>query len=92
MKHKIEPTNAGVVDIAVNVQGQEQAKLLDGLQQCQSGNCGCPTREYEKLDNIDVAADSNGVRIRLEAKPNAEIDTQEVEKCLNWMSDQVKKG
>lgn len=92
MKHKIETAADGAVTIDVAVAEISKAKLMDGLKHCQSGQCGCPTDEYDKLAAIKVAENDDGVHIHLTAKSDTTIDTDEVEKCLSWMKDQAEKS
>lgn len=90
MKHTIK-SNGDTVDIDVTALADQKAELLDGLQKCQSGTCGCPTDEYKNIESIDVADNDDAIHIQLKAKADAKIDTGEVEKCFDWMKGQAQK-
>lgn len=90
MKHRIK-SSGDTVDIDVTAKAEQKAELLDGFKKCQSGTCGCPTDEYKNIDNIDITDSDDAIHIQLKAKADAEIDTAEVEKCLDWMKGQAEK-
>ena len=91
MKHTLKTSDTGAVEIKVATQSAERPKLMENLQQCQSGQCGCKTNVYEDLDGIELAQTEGGVEISLTPKDGADIDTGEVEKCLDWMAEQAKE-
>ena len=66
-----------------NVEGQKE-ELLQAFQQCQQGQCACPTDEYHKLDSIQLDQGEDSIQINLIAKPGAEIDPQEINRCLDF--------
>lgn len=92
MKHQIKTSNTGTVRIDVFAKNKEQNVLMDGFKQCQSGRCGCPTDAYDQIEDIDIDQDTDGIRLRLKPKSGTEIDTDEVEKCLDWMEDEARRN
>ena len=89
MKHKITTSAEGAVDIHVSASDSERTKLLQGFQLCQTGQCDCPSDEYAKVESMNVNSDDSGIRIRLQAKPDNEIDERKVEECLAWAEEQA---
>lgn len=88
MKHTIEQTADGLRISAEAPQGKRQG-LLDELAKCAAGTCSCPTPQYEKLSGIDVSADPSGVTVNLNVKPGEQIDTADIEKCLEHTARQA---
>lgn len=88
MKHTIEQT-AGGLRINAEAPQDKQQGLLEELAKCAAGTCSCPTPQYEKLSAIDVNADASGVTVDLKVKPGEQIDTADVEKCLQHTAVQA---
>lgn len=83
MRYKIE-TDKNRVDIEVTETGGKQDKLLAAFQQCQQGRCACPTREYSKLESLEIEADEDSIRLKLESKPGEKFNESEIGKCLEY--------
>ena len=83
MKHTVKTTQDGVVEIDVSAQSAERPKLMENLQQCQSGQCGCPTDAYDRIEDIALSQDATVIHMRLKPKDGETIDAAEVEKCLD---------
>ena len=81
-EYEIDKDEAGVDVRLTGVAGREVA-VLDAFQDCSEGRCSCPSDEYEKVDRMDFAATTEGVSIRLEAKAGAELDPDEISRCLD---------
>jgi hypothetical protein len=77
------------VSIDVTEAGRHQQQLLEAFGECQAGDCACPTNEYEKLASMEVEQTGDSIRIRLQAKPGEEIDTSEIEACLDYTTAKV---
>ncbi len=92
MKYWIKATDSGVLDISVPASGDEKERLLDSFRQCQDGTCACPSVEYGKLERVEVAADENGVTVRLHPGQGRKIDAAEVEKCVAWTKEKARRG
>lgn len=79
--YRITPSADGV-SIALSGVGDNQRQLLDAFGNCQSGQCSCPTTEYEKVEAFDIDSAEDGIAIRLHAKPGQHFDTQQIAVCL----------
>jgi hypothetical protein len=49
------------VEMHVSETGDRAARLLASMQECQEGRCGCPTNQYERLEEMDVQAGDDQV-------------------------------
>jgi hypothetical protein len=75
--------------ISAEAPPDKQKRLLDELAKCAAGTCSCPTPQYEKLSAIDVRAQPNGVAVNLKVKPGEQIDSADIEKCLEHTARQA---
>ena len=89
MRYRITEDAGAAVQIDVVAGPEQQPRLLENLAQCQSGNCGCPTDQYERLEKMDVLASWEGVRIRLEPRLGQRFDTAELRACLEYTTTEV---
>lgn len=91
MKYNIRESEAGI-DIDVIDVGDKQQELLTAFQACQSGQCSCPTDEYEKLDAFAITEDEGGenIHLHLSAKPGMHIESAEIDRCLSYTVQQVE--
>lgn len=81
MEHTVEPTATGL-HIQARVDASKQDSLLSELQKCASGNCACPSPQYEKLESINIQAGPEGIALDLKVKPGEVVDVADIEKCL----------
>ena len=88
MKHTIEQTEDGL-RISAEAPQDKQRGLLDELTKCAAGTCSCPTPQYGKLSAIDEKADPSGVTLDLKIKPGEQLDTADIEKCLQHTAQQA---
>ncbi|HEY9079207.1 hypothetical protein [Magnetovibrio sp.] len=91
MKDHVKASKTGSVEIKVSAAKEDREALLSSFQKCQTGQCGCPTAEYSKIENMDVAVDESSINIHIEPKLDETIDISEVEKCLAWTRDHVQR-
>lgn len=70
----------------------EQQELLKAFQGCQEGHCKCPTKEYTKLENMDVQVDPDRMELRMKAKEGMMINQNMVERCLKYTLDEAAKA
>lgn len=70
--------------------GQQQ-ELLKAFKGCQEGHCKCPTREYTKLENMDVKLDPERMELRLRTKEGMSLDRGMVERCLKYTLEEAAK-
>jgi len=88
MKYKVE-SSANEVNIEVTGSGGKQKELLQAFQECQQGRCTCPTREYSKLDAIEIASDDDAIKLKLKSKPGLQFDESAIGKCLEYTREKV---
>jgi len=82
MTYRIDPTADGLhIDVATPA--HKQQALMQEFGKCASGNCSCPSPQYEKLEAIDVQAGADGVQVNLKAKPGEILDAGDIAKCLD---------
>ncbi len=72
------------VNIEVTGTAGRAERLLTSLQQCQQGECACPTDQYDRLAEIDVRADDDAVTVRLTPRPGEHLDADELRACLDY--------
>lgn len=82
-QYRIEKSDDTVTVEVDGVSAEQQSGLLDAFTECQLGRCSCPTQEYRKLRSLHVRADDDRITLSLHAKEGEEIDTSEIQKCLD---------
>lgn len=90
MKYKVDEKKDGIDIKVAGVKGEKE-KLLEAFRECQEGRCSCPTAEYQKLQSLEVEQSGDGIDLRLKSKPGETIDKAEIEKCLGYTAERVKK-
>ena len=90
MKYKIE-AGENRVDIEVTATRGKQEKLLEAFKQCQQGRCACPTREYSKLESLEIETGEDTIRLKLRAKADEELNKSEINKCLEYTREKLTK-
>jgi hypothetical protein len=88
MKYIVE-SNESEVNIEVTETKGKQEKLLEAFQECQEGRCACPTREYSKLDSLEIEGDENTIRLKLKLKPGEKFDEMEISQCLEYTKEKI---
>jgi len=63
--------------------GDKGNDLLKAFQECQSGDCSCPTNEYEKLKTLEVEQTDDVISLSLKPKEGLDLEKSEIEKCLS---------
>lgn len=91
MKYKIE-SSEDEIDIEVTGTRGRQKALLQAFQECQQGRCTCPTREYSKLESMEITSDEDTIKLKLKAKPDATFDQSAIGKCLEYTRGKVTDG
>lgn len=59
----------------------QSSQLLQPLQECQSGECGCPSDQYDKLSAMEVDAGHDQVRVRLQPLPSERFNPDQIQAC-----------
>jgi len=90
MKYEIKSRPDGL-DIQVSEVSGKEAPLLAAFQACQGGHCSCPTTEYTKLEDLQVAAGADGITLQLKARAGEQFDAEEIARCLDYTREQVEK-
>lgn len=72
------------VEIHVSDAAGRTFQLLQSMQECQTGHCGCPTDEYDKLAAMEVAAGDDEVTVRLQPLPGERLDPEQIKACLDY--------
>ncbi len=91
MKIKIDENKNGI-DISVDDVKNDRQKLLEAFRECQEGRCSCPTEEYRKLASLEVEQSAEGIQLRLKSRDGESIDKSEIERCLDYTAERVKKA
>ncbi len=82
MKRIVKSSPDGLTIEVSELSGQQE-QLLAEFQACQEGRCSCPTKEYEKLDSLNIEAARGKVHLNLKAKSGQVLDGSEILKCLD---------
>lgn len=90
MKYNIDENESGL-EIHINGVKGKKEKLLQAFQECQEGRCSCPTEEYKKLDSLKIEHGDETIELKLTAKQGVKIDKSEINKCLEYTTERVKK-
>lgn len=90
MKYRIDENKNGI-DISVGDVKDNKQKLLEAFRECQEGRCSCPTEEYKKLAALEVEQNAEGIQLRLKSRDGEAINKSEIERCLDYTAERVKK-
>ena len=81
MEAEIKKTENGIEIDVTELNGKKE-QLLEAFQECSEGWCTCPTNEYQKVQKLDVIGSEDAIQLSITTKPDQQIDTAEIEKCL----------
>jgi hypothetical protein len=90
MEAKITSADNGIQIDVTDLDGKKE-QLLEAFQECSEGRCTCPTQEYRKVESLEVAGSEDAIQISIKAKEGEQIDTAEIEKCLEYTKQQVSQ-
>ncbi len=90
METEIKKIEKGIEIDVTDVEGKRD-QLLEAFQECSEGRCTCPTNEYQKLETLEVIDAGDAIHLSLRARPNEQIDTAEIEKCLEYTKQRVSE-
>lgn len=90
MEAQIKKTNDGIQIDVTNLEGKQE-HLLEAFHECSEGRCTCPTDEYQKVQKLDIAGSDDAIQLVITAKPDEQIDTAEIEKCLQYTKKRVSE-
>ncbi len=88
MEANIKKTENGIEIDVTQLEGKKD-ELLEAFQECSEGRCTCPTEEYRKVDAIQVTDGEDEIQLSIKAKDDQQIDTAEIEKCLDYTKKRV---
>ena len=71
------------VEIHVRQTGEHGPELLASLEDCQQGRCGCPSDQYDRLEDMTVDATPDELTIQLHPRAG-EVDTSQLQTCLDY--------
>lgn len=72
------------VTMLVSGTGDSADALLASFQECQAGQCSCPTDQYERLEAIDVQAGADEIAIRLTPIAGQRLDVADLRACMDY--------
>lgn len=72
------------VEIHVGPLGERAPELLASLLDCQHGRCGCPTDQFDRLEDMTVRADAEELTITLKPRVGQRLDTEQLRACLDY--------
>ena len=78
------------IEIHVSDAAGHTSQLLQSMQECHSGRCGCPTDQYDKLRAMDVDAGDDEVTVRLHPLPGERLDPDEIKACLDYTTTRAE--
>ncbi len=90
MEATIKPTDQGIKIDVTELEGKKE-QLLEAFQECSEGRCTCPTDEYKKVEALDITESGDAIQLSIKAKPDEQIDTAEIEKCLEYTKKRVSE-
>lgn len=88
MEAQIKTTENGIQIDVTDLEGKKE-QLLEAFQECSEGRCTCPTQEYQKVEALDILDSSDAIQLSIKAKAGQQIDTAEIEKCLEYTKKRV---
>lgn len=77
------------VEIHVSDAAGHTSELLRSMHACQTGSCGCPTDQYDKLAAMEVDEGADEVTVRLQPLPGEHLDAEQVKACLDYTITQA---
>lgn len=91
MNYKIVKKGDGLEVEISDIQGKE-GQLLEAFRECSEGRCGCPTKEYTKLQDLRVEKDTGMLRLRLTARKGQQFDQAEIQRCLDYTDERIERS
>ena len=90
MRSELKKTKNGLI-INVSIMDSDKGKLIEEFSKCKQGNCGCPTKEYEKLESLNIEEKPNSISMNLKSKEKQKFDLNEINKCLNYTFEKIER-
>lgn len=89
MRYQITERNDDV-EIRIQQTADHAPAVLASLQDCQQGRCGCPTDQYDRLENMAIQTGADELTIRLHPHDGQRFDTTEIQACLDYTITQAQ--
>lgn len=80
------------VEVHIHQTGERTPQLMASLQDCQQGRCGCPTDQYDRLEDMTIHTDLDQLTIRLRPRTGQHLDTEQLQNCLDYTLEQAEQG
>jgi hypothetical protein len=87
-RYRIREEQSGVSIDLTEVSGR-QDELLNAFEDCASGQCSCPTDQFEKLASMDVHRNEDQIALRLESRYGTRFDPSAIAACLDHTVDRI---
>jgi len=71
------------VEIQVSDTAGRTPQVLQSMQGCRAGRCGCPTDQFDRLAGMDVTAGGDEVTLRLQPLPGQHLDLEQLRACMD---------
>ncbi len=89
-QYRIREEHAAVSIELTDVQGT-QDELLEAFTECQTGQCSCPTDQYEKVASMQLGSDEQQITIQLQPHAGERLDSDELAACPAYTIAQAEK-
>ena len=89
-QYRISEEGTSVSIELTDVEGKQEL-LLQAFDECQTGQCSCPTDQYEKVAGMQLDSDEQQITIQLEPVRGERFDTDEIAACLDYTIAQTEK-
>ena len=88
--YRIDEAHEEVTIRVTEASGHEQ-ELLEAFEECRDGHCTCPTDEYQKLAEMDVATTGDEISLRLVPKAGERFDVGEIAVCPEHTTSKLQE-
>jgi hypothetical protein len=93
MSAEFEITRRGSeVEIQVRGTAEQEPRLIESFQDCQSGRCSCPTDQYERLESMTIESENGNTTMLLRPRSGEHLDTEQIQACLDYTVAQAEQG
>jgi hypothetical protein len=78
------------VSIDLTEVGGRQDEFLNAFAECASGQCSCPTDQFEKLASMKVHHGEDQIALRLNSKHGTRFDASDIAACLDHTVNKIE--
>ena len=89
-QYRIRENDTTVSIELVGVEGKKD-ELLQAFNECQTGQCSCPTDQYDKVAEMQLDSNEQQITIQLQPLAGERLDTGEIAACLDYTIAQTEK-